>query len=43
MDEWIWTVVGVACVLVGLGLYVWHQERLSRIRFSDERHEHGPF
>lgn len=43
MGEWFWLIAAVACALVFIGLYIARQEHLSRIRFTDEPHENGPF
>jgi hypothetical protein len=43
MPDWFWPAVLGASVVLGWVAYVAWQEHLSRIRFPDERHEHGPF
>lgn len=39
----IWAFASGACVVAFFACYVIYQENLSRIRFPDDQHEHGPF
>lgn len=43
MGDWFWPFVLGVCVVACFLAYVIREERLSKIRFTDDQHENGPF
>lgn len=39
----IWAFASGAAIVAAWTAYVIYQEHMSRIRFPDDQHEHGPF